>query len=743
MELRDYQDIAAHELLEGAEQLLRYTESKKLIFKAPTGSGKTITMAEFLKRLADDAQGHGPLAFIWAAPHQLHEQSKQKLEQYYADSRALECSSFEDLNDKEIEENEILFFNWESIRLEGNIYIRDNEQDNNLSSVLETTREAGKAIVLVIDESHYHAQAETSVGLLDLIKPKLTIEVSATPVLNNPDKVVVIDIDDVRKEAVIKKAVSLNPGFKNVLERSQVSSALSDSTDQIVLREALAKREELAEHYKKAGVDINPLLLVQLPDRRGQTEDEMLRSIETTLKTKHDISVTNGKLAFYLSERKDNREHVEEQNNPVKVLIFKQAIALGWDCPRAQVLALFREWKSVNFSIQTVGRIMRMPEPARGTYYSDDVLNYAYVYTNIEDIAIDDDIAGRYVTIHTSLRRKDYTPLALPSVHRLRLRERTRLAPRFIEIFLEQAQAYEKGDGLAKHIKTTGQKVEPRLITDWETKNIDTLKDTKIEGSERVTNTSDRDLQRLFDYFARASLAPQYYPEDRSVGRVKESIYRFFRNELGIDYATTFANVINIALSQENRVQIASVIDATKLAYKAETEKGETKLVQEDWDVPGFMTFGTNYKEVPAVNSIMQPFFHDFAWKPEEKFIAKLTESKKIAWWYRNGNRDATYFAVEYKETGKSAPFYVDFIVCMKDGRIGLFDTKSGRTITDAKSKCEGLQKYISQGGKRRLFGGIVTNTDNTSFSGRWMLYSGDGSDLQVGDFSTWVEINL
>ena len=109
MELRDYQDIAARELFEGAEKLLAHSEPKKLVFKAPTGSGKTVTVAEFLKRLADDAQGHMPLSFIWAAPRQLHDQSKEKLESYYADSHALKCSSFEDLNDRCIEENEILF----------------------------------------------------------------------------------------------------------------------------------------------------------------------------------------------------------------------------------------------------------------------------------------------------------------------------------------------------------------------------------------------------------------------------------------------------------------------------------------------------------------------------------------------------------------------------------------------------------------------------------------------------------
>ena len=43
-------------------------------------------------------------------------------------------------------------------------------------------------------------------------------------------------------------------------------------------------------------------------------------------------------------------------------MVFKQAITVGWDCPRSSILVLFREWKKFEFSIQTIGRIIRMPE---------------------------------------------------------------------------------------------------------------------------------------------------------------------------------------------------------------------------------------------------------------------------------------------------------------------------------------------------------------------------------------------
>jgi hypothetical protein len=44
---------------------------------------------------------------------------------------------------------------------------------------------------------------------------------------------------------------------------------------------------------------------------------------------------------------------------------------------------------------------------------------------------------------------------------------------------------------------------------------------------------------------------------------------------------------------------------------------------------------------------------------------------------FKNGEGDATFFAVPY-DNGEKKPFYVDFIVQLKDGRIGLFDTKAG-----------------------------------------------------------------
>ena len=741
MQLTTYQGTAVRDLLDKAKKLLGQDGSKRVVLKAPTGSGKTIMMAEFLARFAED-KTHIPCAFIWTAPRQLHGQSKEKLEAYFSESRAVECATFEDLDDRQIGENEILFFNWESIRQNNNIYIRENEQDNNLSNIIQRTREAGREIVLIIDESHYHAQADTSQNLIAAIAPKLTIEVSATPTIQG-DEVVRVDIGDVKKEgaagrAMIKKSLVLNEGFKNILQKSGlIQSELAAKSDDVVLDAALEKRRVLSEAYNAAGVAINPLVLIQLPDRHRQADDDRQDAIVQTLRDQHGISVENGKLAIYLSADKQNLEQVTRGDSEVEVLIFKQAIALGWDCPRAQVLVLFREWASPEFSIQTVGRIMRMPEPKHG-YYDNELLNHSYVYTNLADIDVKDDVGRDYVTIHTSKRSEHYMSIDLPSVHRKRHREQTRLSPLFTKLFFKEAEDY----GLKKKLQTKGQQVQQSFISEWQTDDVDTVAGTHVQADVQVSGIADMDAQRLFDYFVRKNLSP-YHPEDRSVGRVKETLYQFFVQEFGMDRIKDFRTIIDIVLSDNNHGHFVAVIDAAKIAYQKETERREHELEGDTWNVPEQEVFGSGYVETPTKKAIMQPFYSDERWRTESAFIQFLEEqSSGVKWWFKNGTRDATYFAVPYVDGSGDAPFYVDFVVMMQDGRIGLFDPH-GIHLADFAGKSDGLRDYIAKTSKggRKLFGGIVANTDSRNFTGRWMVYEGKGKAAKEDDWEKWQQV--
>jgi len=738
MQLKDYQNTAIKKLLSRSKELLAQSGKKKVIFKAPTGSGKTIMTAEFLKQLIDDNEVKTPISFIWTAPRKLHTQSKEKLEKYYEDTRALECSGFEDLTDKQIGENEILFLNWESInKKDKNVIVKENENEFYLGKIVENTKEEGREVVLIIDESHHHATSEISQDLISDIAPRLTIEVSATPVISSPDEIVSVPLEDVKLQGMIKKSVILNSNFKNVLSGNRLQTTLAvDGTDAMVIEEALKKRTEIAKAYKESGIDINPLLLIQLPDRKTQAEDQVKNDVVRILKDKYGMTTETGKLAIYLSEEKENLKNIAKNNHETEVLIFKQAIALGWDCPRAQVLVLFRDWKSLTFSVQTVGRIMRMPEPETG-HYKQEILNHGFVFTNLADIEIKEDMAKNYITIYTSQRIENYKSIKLDSVYRLRQREKTRLSPKFINIFLAEAKAYN----LEKKIETKSQKLELSLISDYEAEGVDNLTNAKIKGETKINTQNEVDLQKLYDFFVKNNLSP-FYPEDRSIGRLKESIYYFFRMRLGLNYTDRFSEIINIVLSPKNSQHFINVIDSTKEKYIVENQKREAKLQKSvDWELPEMLNFGGNFTEFKTDLSVMRPFYYDNKWKTEEAFIKFLEKSDQIEWWFKNGDRDATFFAVPYTENNEQKPFYVDFIVKFKDGKIGLFDTKSGNTIKDAREKSDGLQEYTKK--HKNIFGGIVANTNSKDFSGRWMCYKEQGTELNADDFSNWELLEI
>jgi len=741
MQLKIYQENAIDDLLTKAKRLLGYSGSKKLVFKSPTGSGKTIMMAEFLKQLVDDREARQSLGFIWTAPRQLHIQSRDKLENYFETSRALKCSYFEDLDDRKISENEILFFNWESINRADNIYIRDNEQEFNLSKVLERAKEDGREIILVIDEAHHHATSQISQGLIQMIGPKLTIEVTATPAtITDEDEKVFVQLDDVKKEGMVKKAVILNDDFDSFIKQGKIKTQkLSGGSEELVIDAAMKKKQELLKEFQKEGVSVNPLILIQLPDRKTSLEDRIRERVESILKNKYKISTEKGnnKLAIWLSGEHINKENVERQDSEVEVLIFKQAIALGWDCPRAQILVLFRQWHSPIFSIQTVGRIMRMPEPDIG-HYENEVLNYGYVYSNLDNIEIQEDIARDYITIYTSKRRKDYKPINLLSCYPKRHREKTRLSPFFQEIFLKQAQEYD----LKKHINTKARKFDLKIISDYKAEDIDALAGARIVGDKEIT-AGGFDLQKLFDFFVRSNLTP-FYPEDRSVGRIKESIYKFFEKELKMWYGDVWEKIVQIVLSDKNSRHFVNVLDKAKEKYQTEVVKKESEMINvENWNVPETLSYGREYEKVSVKKSLMQPFFSDGKWKPEAAFIDFLEKSEKVDWWFKNGDRDATFFAVRYNN-GEEKPFYVDFVVKLKDGRIGLFDPH-GTHLADFKAKNDGLRKYIQNENKKgkKLFGGIVANTNQRNYKGRWIYFDKKGQNLKKDDFSNWKDLDF
>jgi type III restriction enzyme len=62
------------------------------------------------------------------------------------------------------------------------------------------------------------------------------------------------------------------------------------------------------------------------------------------------------------------------QDDPhLRVILFKEALTTGWDCPRAEVMLSFRGAQDYAYIAQLIGRMVRTPLARR--IATDDVLN--------------------------------------------------------------------------------------------------------------------------------------------------------------------------------------------------------------------------------------------------------------------------------------------------------------------------------------------------------------------------------
>jgi len=190
------------------------------------------------------------------------------------------------------------------------------------------------------------------------------------------------------------------------------------TSQELIMQAAFQKREELKQLYQKIDVDINPLVMVQLPS--SEAGEDKKEFVERFLAEK-GITYENKRLAVWLSEEKVNNENefVTPNGSEVDFLIFKQAIDTGWDCPRASILVRFREIKSIVFEIQTIGRILRMPE---AEHYENDNLNKGFVYTNVKSLEVKKETYNQNIIKSVVVKRKNiYEPLRLNSYYRNRV----------------------------------------------------------------------------------------------------------------------------------------------------------------------------------------------------------------------------------------------------------------------------------------------------------------------------------
>ena len=762
-----YQQKAVKELVEKTVDLLRLNGNRQqLIFKAPTGAGKTVMASEMLATLAEELQTRSDLpfqhvAYIWIAPNKLHEQSYFKMKNFFTETRLLRAVMYDELDhcDGVIKPGEILFVNWASINSDKNIMVRDGEQNRSLFNITDRTKENGTPIVVIIDEEHlfWSKTADKSKKVLERINAKVEIRISATPktqsynVVNVPRQVVV-------QEEMIKEGVILNPDVaKGYNSDEELNCHL--------IKKALEKRKQLADAYRSLGVNINPLLLIQLPNDTTETmssEDETIaEQVRTYLRMTHGIDEDNGKLAVWLSNEKSNLPGLEKEDCLTEVLLFKQAIALGWDCPRAAILLIFRKLSSEEFTVQTVGRILRMPEQK---FYTNPLLNKGYVYTNISKDQIQivaDDMDYLHKSMLQSVRRENLQNVALPSSYEVRLSaDRNRLGPDFKRVLMKvfedewlmnvQLSLFsmfdfleEEENGASPEVGEESKVAKNRhtaqargIRLDVKNVNIDIPTDVFFQNDIGTVDVGEKfkyartagEVNRVYVDFCRSLLGSfeRSHSTDVLANYLVEAIEDLFEI-----FETDAKKVI---LYHTNKPQFTNIITKALARYQKKLEERQhiarqRGFAQYTWEVPEDRLYKEEtHRVVESVKDhALMPFIELYSVSnPEQRFVSFLeSNSQYIDWWYKNGDEGKQHYSIPYtRSNGDKALFYVDFVIRAKNGQVFLFDTKTEGSDPEAPNKHNALIDYINSEENKhlQLKGGIIIEKNDNWYYSPFMI---------------------
>ena len=760
-----YQEKAVGQLVETTVNLLGLNGNRRqVVLKAPTGAGKTVMASEMLATLTEELQSRSDLpfrqvAFIWIAPNKLHQQSYFKMKNFFTETKLLKPVMFDELDQSDgiIHQGEVLFVNWESINSKNNLIVRDNEQGLSLYDIARKTREENIPIIVVIDEEHlfWTKTADKSKAVLEKINAKVEIRISATP-KTQAEYLVNIDRQEVIREEMIKEGVLLNPdvtsGYANDI-------ALNEH----LINKALEKRQQIADAYKKEGVNINPLLLIQLPndttDAMTADDTKIMEQVVQYLDVMQGINTDNHRLAVWLSKQKTNLEDIERNDNLTEVLLFKQAIALGWDCPRAAVLLIFRKLTSDTFTVQTVGRILRMPEQR---FYRNPLLNKGYVYTDISKDKIQivaDDMDYLHKAVLQAVRRNNLDNVQLVSYYEVRRSaDRNRLGPDFRWVltktfedmwttttpltipFLfedeDEESDYQQIDVQSTIAKNRQAAERQRIRLDVKNVNIEIPADiffqndvnTTIETGQKAKFTRTAgEVDRVYIDWCRQMLSG--YEKAHSTGVLANYLLEAMENLFEL-FETEAKKVV---LYHENRPKFADVVSKALARYsrileQRQQEAKKRSFERYEWEVPEDRTYTEENHVIKdkMEDHALLPFIElRTASTPEQEFALFLeSHSDSIDWWYKNGDSGREHYAVAYTNSqGDKSLFYVDFVIKMNNGQVFLFDTKTENSDPDAPQKHNALLDYMQneENSPKHLQGGIIVHDIN--HSGNW-LYS-------------------
>lgn len=342
--------------------------TKEITFKAPTGSGKTYMMADFMNRTLDDNT-----VFIVSSlsKGQLAEQNHNKFIEYSA-TEFKKIIPYLINSETAPEEKLYIPINYNVYSLPRDLYKKNSKlMEGAMILFLGELIAQGKKIILIKDECH---QATNNLDQLNAYFYKV-INFSATPQSTRFH----IDVELTEEEAIREKLIKVN---QNPINNSPYT--LEEQLKQLK-EEAIPLFLKVKRAYNEQ-MGINPALIIQISNKmKGKEEWTKIKQIID------DPSL--GLKWMYIAEEgsKDNdtndevkklpssvwRLYAKNNEAPIDIIVFKMVITEGWDIPRACMLFQIRDTESSTLDEQVYGRIRRNPILTTWEEYDEETQNLA------------------------------------------------------------------------------------------------------------------------------------------------------------------------------------------------------------------------------------------------------------------------------------------------------------------------------------------------------------------------------
>ncbi|MBS0407734.1 MAG: DEAD/DEAH box helicase family protein [Proteobacteria bacterium] len=410
--LKDYQTDAVRDALDNlrdARQLWR-TQAHKTAFSltAVTGAGKTVMAAAAFEALfhGDDLLNFdadpGAVVLWFSDDPSLNEQTRFRLMeasdrinhsdmvvvQNTFNQRRFQAGKIYFLNTQKLSKNSLLVrgHDPDELQARAGMLLPDTRPDLRAFTIWDTIQNTIEDpylnLYLVLDEAHRGmgdgVPREKGTIVQRLINgagsvPGIPVVWGISATVERFDKAmasahkrlklpnVVVDAAKVQESGLIKDTILVDiPNEAGDFDTVLVRRA-ADKLRQSALAWAAYGKEQTEAHK------VVPLMVLQVPNTPDP--NEIGRALDTIFDRYPELPPASVAHVFgdHVTQRFGNRDvpYIEPQRvqdaNWVRVLIAKDAISTGWDCPRAEVMVSFRAAKDPTHITQLLGRMIRSP----------------------------------------------------------------------------------------------------------------------------------------------------------------------------------------------------------------------------------------------------------------------------------------------------------------------------------------------------------------------------------------------